>query len=74
MAEAEGFRLLEFSTPGQLDFEKVRAAVQASPSQYPNFIRNLCASDSKDVGWEFQRFLQEQRMSSLGRIVLEHRD
>lgn len=59
-----GLTDITVSTPGQLDVDIVRNAVKRTPVLLDDqrFLQNLLADDNKAVA--FQRFLNEQRMSS----------
>jgi len=64
-----GFTLLEVSTPGVLDVEIVEAHLRRDPElALSAFERELLTAPS-DTRRAFQRFLQQQGMSSFARIV-----
>ena len=66
-----GFEVLEFSTPGNFDFEIVKRAVRSEPDgDWPRFVRYLIENRDSDAFHAFQEFLQAHRLSSFGRIVL----
>lgn len=65
-----GFEVLEFSTPGILDVEIVSAAVERDPSlQVTRWTSHLLGQD-EHVRRAFQEFLQQELLSSYGRVVL----
>ncbi|MBI1952804.1 MAG: hypothetical protein HYS41_01605 [Candidatus Omnitrophica bacterium] len=67
--ERTGFMPQEISTPGVLDLEIVRAHKQAEPGlTLSGFDRILMDSDL-GTRESFQRFLQEQSLSSFARVV-----
>jgi SAM-dependent methyltransferase len=64
-----GLRLLELSTPGQLDVDIVANALKADPAlALPRFVRTLLARDEA-TRREFQELLARRRMSSHVRVV-----
>lgn len=63
-----GFKVLEYSTPGQMDVGYVRSkANYIDESNY--FIRSLMKNADKATMGDFQRFLQRSGMSSHAHIV-----
>ncbi|MGK5091535.1 methyltransferase domain-containing protein [Deltaproteobacteria bacterium TL4] len=67
-----GFECLEFSTPGILDMEIVnRMMEQNSTLEIPRFIRYMLQRNDSDLHQSFQKFLQANRLSSYGRILLQ---
>jgi SAM-dependent methyltransferase len=63
--------VLEFSTPGMFDVENVRRAVLAGPGDdWPRFIRTLVAKDEA-ARVEFQAYLQQFRLASFARLVIQ---
>jgi hypothetical protein len=70
LLERMGFELIELSTPGQLDVELVRDAVQGDPSiPLPRFVRRLISEGSVEAYEDFQEFLQKYRLSSHVRVA-----
>jgi len=63
-----GYEVLDFSTPGQMDFGYVVNKEQFIPKD-DFFIKHLVECTDKTVAQDFQRFLQKSGMSSHGRIV-----
>lgn len=67
-----GFRVLELSTPGQLDTELVANACHHDPGlSLPPFIESIVKSEDPAILRHFQEFLQLARRSSHMRIVAE---
>jgi len=65
------FECLEFSTPGILDVEIVRKALDNKPAvKIPRFAEYLIKVRNEGVGRSFQEFLQSNLLSSYGRILL----
>jgi len=66
-----GFECLEFSTPGILDVDIVRCALQEDPSlKLSPFVGELVLSSKPEVRFAFQEFLQRNLLSSYGRILM----
>lgn len=66
-----GFEILEFSTPGVLDFDIVESEYKKHPDlQIPRFIRTVLERDDEQLRQDFQNFLQVNRLSSFVRMVL----
>jgi 2-polyprenyl-6-hydroxyphenyl methylase/3-demethylubiquinone-9 3-methyltransferase len=62
---------IEFSTPGILDVEIVRNAVKNDPeAALPRFIDYMVRQRNPDVLHNFQQFLQNNLLSSYGRVLL----
>ena len=71
MLKRNGLKILELSTPGNLDVDIVSNRFAASNGiLVPRFIEKILDSDDK-VKLAFQRFLQENRLSSHVRIVCQ---
>lgn len=67
-----GFKVIELSTPGQLDVEIVRHAVEDDPAiKLPPFIDELIRHRDEATHHAFQSFLQESLLSSHLRIVAQ---
>ncbi len=65
-----GLELVELSTPGQLDIELVRHAVQQDPSiTLPPFLEYLLERRDALAHADFQEFLQKHRLSSHVRVA-----
>lgn len=72
MLERAGFRLLELSTPGQLDTELVAKAARTHPGlALGPFLGRVLASEDPSILKSFQEFLQVARLSSHMRVVAE---
>ena len=69
--DRHGFECLELSTPGVLDVEIVTKAVAGDPGiSMPRFIKYLLQNKNTEAKKAFQGFLQENLLSSYGRIVI----
>ncbi len=68
--DRNGFRMLDYSTPGSMDVGYVRARCGFIPSE-ELFIRNLIRDSDERTLQEFQRFLQKSGMSSYAHIVAQ---
>ena len=65
-----GLRIIELSTPGQLDLELTAQAAAADPSiELPGFIQYLIHHRDELAHSDFQAFLQKHRLSSLVRVA-----
>jgi hypothetical protein len=65
------FECLEFSTPGILDVEIVEKAIEGGAEiSIPRFMEYLLKNRSKETKQSFQEFLQQNLLSSYGRILL----
>ena len=70
LLERRGFEVVELSTPGQLDVEIVRHAIEDDPAiELPPFVNDLLRSRDEQVHDAFQQFLQGALMSSHLRLV-----
>lgn len=66
-----GFEMLEYSTPGVLDFDIVETELKNYPNlPIPRFVRTMLERDDEQLKQDFQNFLQVNRLSSFVRIVL----
>ena len=66
------FDCLEFSTPGILDLEIVEKTIEDDPEiKVPRFTEYLLRNRSDDTKKSFQEFLQQNLLSSYGRILLQ---
>lgn len=66
-----GFEMLEFSTPGVLDFDIVESEFKKHPDMpIPRFIKTVLERDDEQLKQDFQNFLQVNKLSSFTRIVL----
>lgn len=66
-----GFECIEFSTPGVLDAEIVANAIESqSPAEFPRFVSYLMKYKDGNTHRLFQKFLQENRLSSYARLLL----
>lgn len=65
-----GFEIIELSTPGQLDVELVKNAMENNEDlQIPRFIAYFLKNRDKDAHRSFQEFLQQFKLSSHVRVV-----
>lgn len=72
MLERAGFRLLELSTPGQLDVELVQRATAEDPAiELPRFVKYIFNHRGAETHADFQSFLQKNRLSSHVRIAAQ---
>ena len=72
LLERSGFRVLELSTPGQLDAELVVKACRQDPTlALPAFLDGIVRSEDPSIVRHFQEFLQLARRSSHMRLVAE---
>lgn len=70
LAVRAGFEVVEVVTPGELDVDIVRNALEAHPEMnVPAFVRTLTMADEA-TRQSFQSFLVEQRLSSHVRCLL----
>lgn len=66
-----GFELLEYSTPGLLDLDIVKNAMEKDKRlKIPRFVRTLIDQGDEQIYKDFQEFLQINRLSSFVRILL----
>lgn len=66
-----GFRILECTTPGRLDAEFVREAALKGDVQLDAFHQEVLIERWDELGWPFQQFLAENKMSSHMWIVAQ---
>lgn len=65
------FKILEFSTPGVLDIPNVRYAIQHQNIEVSRFVRYMMETRKEpNLLLELQDFLQMNKLSSFGRLVL----
>ena len=65
-----GFEIIELSTPGQLDTEIVKHALETDPDMIvPRFVSYLMSKRDVYVHQDFQEFLQRHRLSSHVRVA-----
>lgn len=68
---ADGWEILELSTPGMFDVETVRRAVEADPAAaWPRFVRTLVTETDEQQRIEFQEYLQRARLTSFARLLV----
>ena len=66
------FECLEFSTPGILDVENTEKAVERDPNiKISRFMDYLLQNRGADTKQSFQEFLQQNLLSSYGRVLLK---
>jgi len=70
LAQGVGSDLVEFSTPGGLDLEVVKKAFAKKKNQTSPFLDSMLDNKDPNMNHEFMNFLQSNRLSSFGRIVL----
>jgi hypothetical protein len=70
LAQGAGTDLVEFSTPGGLDLEVVKKVYAKKKNQTPPFLDSMLENKDPNMNHEFMNFLQSNRLSSFGRIVL----
>lgn len=72
LMERVGFRLVELSTPGQLDVELVLRAIADDPSiELPPFADYLLRRRGPEAHADLQEFLQKHRLSSHVRVAAQ---
>lgn len=76
MLESCNFRVLECTTPGQLDAELVRAQVIANKLDVSSqsFIKTILVDRWDELGGAFQTFLKENKLSSHMWVVAQRRN
>lgn len=71
LIERSGFRMVELSTPGQLDLELTLHAAQHDPSiRLPAFVDYMLKHRDHETRADFQAFLQKNRLSSHARVAV----
>lgn len=74
LLEKSGFEVIELSTPGQLDLEYIKTAMERDAKlEIPRFISYLLKNRDESAHRSFQEFLQEFRLSSHLRLVARKR-
>jgi len=72
LLERSGFDLVELSTPGQLDLEFVKRAIEVDPSiELPRHVRHILQHRDSLAHNDFQAFLQKHRLSSHLRVAAQ---
>lgn len=72
---ANGWELLELSTPGMFDVEIVRRTVAASPdAEWPRVLRALVLGADEVTQQTFTEYLQSRRLTSFARLVARRED
>jgi hypothetical protein len=70
LVEEAGFRLVELSTPGQLDVELTLQAMEEDATiVLPSFLEYLLRRRGRETLNDFQEFLQKNRLSSHVRVA-----
>ena len=70
--ERHGFEMLEYSTPGVLDFDIVEDEFKKNPNlDIPRFVKTMLERNDEQLKQDFQTFLQVNRLSSFVRILLK---
>ncbi|MBN1431650.1 MAG: hypothetical protein JW931_02650 [Methanomicrobiaceae archaeon] len=73
--ERHGFKPVEYSTPGILDFNNVEQEYRSVPdADIPGFIREMIEKNDEQMKRDFQNFLQINKLSSFVRVVLEKKE
>lgn len=68
---APAWEIVEFSTPGILDVETVKRAIERDPSrQWPRFVARLVTEASARTLEDFLEFLQSNRLASFARLAI----
>ena len=68
---AEGWEIVELSTPGMFDVETVRRTVEAAPSApWPRIVRALVIDTDDQRRLELQEYLQRARLASFARLIV----
>jgi len=71
LVDRHGFEVIEFSTPGRFDVDIVQRAIENDPDgDWDRFVRYLVNNRDEHAMKEFQDYLQANRLSSFGRLVL----
>ena len=66
------FEMLECSTPGVLDMQNIHDAYRKNNTSLPSFIKYIFEMREPNPLFDsFQEFLQANRLSSQGRMVLQ---
>jgi hypothetical protein len=74
LLERSGLDLVEISTPGRLDVDIVANAHRENPQiELPRFVRRLVEKGDDQTRAAFQRFLQENRLSSHVSVIARKR-
>lgn len=73
LIESEGFEIVELSTPGHLDVEYIKAAVERDGVRVHRFLHYLIQNRDENARRALQEWLQEFRLSSHLRIVARKR-
>jgi len=74
LVERAGFDVVEVSTPGQLDVDIVaNMAKENSDIELPRFVKQLVEEVSDEAREAFQKFLQDNRLSSHIRVIAQAR-
>lgn len=67
---ADGWELIEISTPAMFDVETVRRAIEAEPAAaWPRVVRTLVLRTDEQQRLEFQEYLQRARLGSFARVL-----
>ncbi len=70
-----GFKMIEYSTPGILDFNNVEQEYKTNPkASIPDFVREMIEMNDEQMKRDFQNFLQINKLSSFVRIVLKREE
>lgn len=69
LLKRNGFRVVEFSTPGQLDVERLQNFLQSNPSAFEDDPALRLILSDETCARNFQEFLRENHLSSHMRVV-----
>lgn len=70
--QANGFKICELSTPGQIDLDIIANSLKNDPTlKIPPFITYILEKRGKDTHYSFKEFLQKNRLSSYTSIVVQ---
>lgn len=67
----EGFRLVEYSTPGELDVQAVAEVCRRDGIRLPPILQELVCREDEQVGRAFQEVLQQACLSSHVQLIAE---
>ncbi|MCD4781619.1 MAG: class I SAM-dependent methyltransferase [Candidatus Omnitrophica bacterium] len=71
--DRQGYECLEFSTPGILDIELVKAGLNKQKKVHSRFVKQIMEARN-NTRREFQRFLQANLLSSYGRVLIRKKE
>ena len=71
LLERTGYKLIDVFTPGRLDVEIVREEVIKNNFKVDSFLKKILIEKWDEMGWEFQKFLSSNNLSSHMWVVAE---